>query len=179
MVQEAEMFYRPWGRGNRLSWLCRYALAVGCLNLIWETLQLPLYTIWRKGTVGEIAFAVLHCTLGDVLIAGAALTCALFLIGKGWPARNYGWIVVVAIGLGIAYTAFSEWRNAVLLETWAYSDLMPTFPGLPIGLSPILQWLFVPGGAFVWSRWATKRWSQAAGGPASEQDRIGLNRTDP
>jgi len=142
-------------QGNRLSWLRRYALAVGGLNLVWETLQLPLYTIWRKGTAGEIAFSVLHCTLGDMLIAGAALMCALFLIGKDWPARNYGRTVVVAIGLGIAYTAFSEWRNAELLKSWAYSPWMPMIPGLPIGLSPLLQWLIVPWAAFIWSRPAT------------------------
>jgi hypothetical protein len=144
-------------RERRRAWLGQYALAVGCLSLTWETLQLPLYTIWRKGTVGEIAFAVVHCTLGDMLIAGAALTCALVLIGKGWPARNFGRTVVVAIGLGIVYTTFSEWRNVVVLKTWAYSDLMPIIPGSPVGLSPMLQWLFVPGAALVWSRWATMR----------------------
>ena len=33
--------------------------------LAWEIAQLPLYTLWRDGAPGAIAFAVLHCSLGD------------------------------------------------------------------------------------------------------------------
>jgi hypothetical protein len=161
-MREREITGRLSARGGYLSWLRQYALAVGCLSLAWETLQLPLYTIWRNGTVSEIGFAVLHCTLGDILIAGLALTCALVLIGRAWPARNFGWTAVAAISLGVAYTAFSEWRNVMVLKTWAYSDLMPMIPGTPIGLLPILQWLFVPGAAFFWSRWAMLKASQVA-----------------
>ena len=50
-----------------LRWYLPLALAA---NLAWEAAQLPLYTLWREGSAGEIAAAVLHCTLGDGLIVG-------------------------------------------------------------------------------------------------------------
>jgi hypothetical protein len=31
-----------------------------------EAAHLPLYTIWTDGTIRDNAFAVLHCTMGDV-----------------------------------------------------------------------------------------------------------------
>ena len=48
--------------------LRRYLAVMVLGNLAWEIAQLPLYTIWRTGTFGEKAFAVLHCTGGDLLI---------------------------------------------------------------------------------------------------------------
>ena len=58
------------------DWLAavrRYLAAAAFGNLAWEFAQTPLYTLWRTGLAGEIAFAVLHCTAGDVVIAGATL----------------------------------------------------------------------------------------------------------
>jgi hypothetical protein len=57
---------------------CRYLPWLAVLNLVWEIAQLPLYTIWNDGTRTEIAFAVLHCTLGDILIGMAALGGSIF-----------------------------------------------------------------------------------------------------
>jgi hypothetical protein len=47
------------------TYICFIALA----NFAWEMLYLPLYTIWATGTLGEQAFAVAHCTSGEILIA--------------------------------------------------------------------------------------------------------------
>ena len=72
--------------------------------LAWEAVQLPLYTLWRDGTPGEIAFAVVHCTLGDGLIGVAALAWALFMVGdESWPAAGSMRVLVgpaLAIQLG-------------------------------------------------------------------------------
>ena len=65
----------PW-----LTVFRRYIPFITAVNLAWETAQLPLYTLGRDGTPSEQAFAVLHCTGGDVLIA----TTALLLIAL-WP----------------------------------------------------------------------------------------------
>lgn len=127
----------PW-----LGALRAYVAAIALGNLAWEVLQLPLYTIWKTGTLGEQAFAVAHCTGGDVLIALAALTLALVLVGERglWP------VALLAIALGVAYTGFSEWLNVYLRRSWAYSEWMPllSLGRYRIGLSPILQWLVVP-----------------------------------
>jgi hypothetical protein len=113
---------------------------------------MPLYTIWESGTAGEIVFAALHCTGGDVLIALASVMFALFLFGSnGWPADRYYPVAVTAVIIGLAYTLFSEWLNIEIRQSWAYRDIMPTLPVLQIGLSPILQWILIPTAAFLWA----------------------------
>lgn len=114
-------------------------------DLAWEAAHLPLYTIWRTGTPGEKAFAVVHCTGGDLLIALACLALALVLAGESaWPARAHRRVAALTIGFGVAYTIFSEWLNITVRGTWAYSDLMPVVPIIDTGLSPLLQWIVVP-----------------------------------
>jgi hypothetical protein len=113
------------------------------------------YTIWTTGTAREQALAVVHCTGGDMLIAAASLLAALLLIGtREWPARGFGRVAVVAIILGVAYTAFSEWLNVSVRGSWAYSEWMPVIPlgSARIGLSPLAQWIIVPAAAFLASR---------------------------
>ena len=43
--------------------------------------------------------------------------------------------------------------------SWTYSDLMPvvSIAGLKIGLSPLLQWIVVPGAAFAVMRRISKQ----------------------
>src|SRR3546814_14199281 len=84
---------------------------------------MTLYTIWREGTWSEIAFAALHCTGGDILIALSSLTLALLLVGNGaWPCERFRPVAVLAIAFGVGYTIFSEWLNVVVRSAWAYSD---------------------------------------------------------
>ncbi len=134
-------------------------------NLVWEALHLPLYTIWSAGTLTEQAFAAGHCTLGDVLIAASTLTLALLLVGdRRWPLDRFWPVAILTIAFGLAYTVFSERLNTVVRAAWAYSDWMPivSIAGLRIGLSPLLQWIVVPGVAFAVTRRVTT--NQADGG---------------
>lgn len=139
---------------DQVSWLAglrRYLVLVTILNLIWEIAQLPLYTIWRTGTLGDNAFAALHCTAGDLLIAAASLLGALLLLGRpGWPTERYGATVISAVLAGLAYTILSEWINTEIRRSWAYSDLMPTLPWIGTCLSPFAQWIVVPVASFLW-----------------------------
>ena len=129
--------------------LTAYLALTGLLNLFWEILQLPLYTLWEDGTPSTIAFAVVHCTLGDVLIAFFALLAALILSGTtDWPHTRYWKIALVAEVFGITYTVFSEWNNTVITRSWEYSSLMPTISG--VGLSPIAQWFLIPSAIFLY-----------------------------
>jgi hypothetical protein len=130
--------------GPLLPWL---ALAIGLAatgHFFWEALQLPLYTLWRTGTPREIAFALIHCTGGDILITTVTLAAAAALTRLfGW--RAFGWrMVFTAIALGAAYTIFSEWLNVEIRRTWSYTAAMPLLPVLGTGLTPLLQWLIVP-----------------------------------
>lgn len=127
--------------------VARYLAWLAGLNLVWEIAQLPLYTIWSEAPPGEIAFAVGHCTLGDILIGASALLIALVALRApaledwNWPA-----IGMTAMLIGVAYTGFSEWANTTIRSSWEYSSLMPLVEagGVAIGLSPLAQWVIVP-----------------------------------
>lgn len=133
----------------------RYLPLLALLNLLWELGQLPLYTIWRDASPAYLAFAVLHCTAGDLVIGAAALALALVATRAG-PLGSWRWhtLFVVATVAGVAYTAASEWMNTSLRPAWQYSALMPTvrLGGIRIGLSPLLQWLVLPPLALYLSR---------------------------
>jgi len=121
-------------------------------HLVWETVQLPLYTLWWTDTKSEIVRALLHCTAGDALITAAALTLAL-LFGRlaEWPPFGVR-MMATTILLGMAYTMFSEWLNVEIRRSWAYTENMPILPFLGVGLAPMLQWLVAPGIAFAVAR---------------------------
>jgi hypothetical protein len=123
----------------------RLILIFAVLNLTWEVLQLPFYTLWNSGTAGEIAYAVIHCTGGDVLIG---VFVAVISTSRS-ESRAVSTSKVMAIPHALhrawlAYTIFSEWLNVSVVKSWAYSDLMPLIPPLGTGLTPILQWIIVP-----------------------------------
>lgn len=133
-------------------WLDAIRVYIGgsaLLHSTWEILQLPLYTIAKSGSWGEIAFAVVHCTAGDVMIAALTLLTGLIVIGgSAWPSSGRVPVAVAAMALGAGYTIYSEWVNTVVRKSWAYSELMPVVPWLGTGLAPLLQWLVVPSIAF-------------------------------
>ena len=136
-----------------LAALRRYFLASAVGNLVWEFAQLPLYTIWHQGSVREIVFAAVHCTGGDILIAGASLTAALMVIGnRRWPQARFRVVALATILGGLAYTVFSEWLNTEIRGSWAYTEWMPTLPLIGAGLSPFAQWIVVPIIALWWAR---------------------------
>jgi hypothetical protein len=131
---------------ENIGWAVWPVLLFGALNLAWELLQLPLYTIWSTGTVAEIAYAVIHCTAGDVLIGVAASVTAAFLLKlRGFPVRldSYSFLGTFLL-VGLSYTLFSEWLNVQVRRSWAYTDMMPILPPLGTGLTPLLQWLIIP-----------------------------------
>lgn len=132
----------------RQTWLAGlhdYFAASLAGHLVWEVVQLPLYTIFRNESLAGIAFAVAHCTAGDLLIAGSALLVALLCAGHAdWPARRHRRVATLTVVLGVCYTLYSEWFNTTVRHAWAYTDAMPLLPVIEIGLTPVLQWLAIP-----------------------------------
>lgn len=120
-----------------------WAVPAFALNLVWEIAHARLYTLWAEADRMNIAWSLVHCSLGDVVIALAGFAVAgLALRQADWPlSRPWagGTIVVVAT---IIYTAWSEWYNVYQVGSWAYTANMPMIFG--IGLSPLLQWLILP-----------------------------------
>jgi hypothetical protein len=134
--------------------LRRFAFASVVGHFAWEVLQLPLYTIWHKGTTSEIVFAVAHCSGGDLVVTSVALVLSLLLLGRDWPADAvaYRTVTVAFVAFGVGYAIFSEWLNVSVRQSWAYSAWMPQLPPLGTGLSPLAQWIVVPLVSFWWAR---------------------------
>lgn len=125
----------------------RYLPWLAGLNLVWEAAHVRLYTIWYEAEPGYIAFSVLHCTLGDMLIGAAALIVAL-IAGREGPLAQWRWrrIAAVTTLVGAGYTLFSEWMNVTLFRSWTYAESMSTLDlgGFEMGITPLAQWLVLP-----------------------------------
>ena len=117
------------------------------LSLAWEAAQARLYTLWTESPASSIAFAIAHCTAGDLIIGVAVVLLALIVLRQG-PLHEWRFapIAVLATARGTGYTVFSEWMNVTLLRSWAYAEAMPrlTIGGFELGLTPLLQWLLLP-----------------------------------
>lgn len=139
-----ERWFEPTGTWRFLA--LRFVPVFAALNLAWEIVQLPFYTLLATGSAREIAFAVGHCTIGDVLIGLAALSVALVVTRAG-PVATWraGAVAGVATAIGIGYTVFSEWLNVEVRRSWTYSELMPVLPLIGTGLAPLAQWVVLPG----------------------------------
>jgi hypothetical protein len=132
-------------QANWLQALRRYLGVSIVANLAWEVLQLPLYTLWTTGTRQEQAFAVLHCTIGDAMIAGLSLCAALARFAHAaWPSGGVARVYAGSLAFGVVYTIFSEWLNTSVRGSWTYSDLMPVGPAIGTGLAPLQQWFVIP-----------------------------------
>lgn len=138
---------------SNFQWLAairRYLSASLLGHAAWEAIQLPLFTLWHEATPQQIAIATLHCLAGDLVIATSALVAALALFGRAeWPQARTIPVGLAGLAFGVAYTAWSEFNNAIIRRTWTYTDAMPLVPGLEIGLTPMLQWILVPTAALL------------------------------
>lgn len=124
--------------------LRRYVIASALGNLAWEFAELPLYTLWRTGSAREIAWAAIHCSVGDVAIAGVALAGSLTLFGNAdWPRCHFRRVAGSAIVIGLGTTILIE-RLSTAQGVWTYSEAMPVLPGLGVGLAPVAQWVVIP-----------------------------------
>ena len=132
----------------------RFAPWFLALSVAWESGHARLYTIWTDASVPELAFSILHCSAGDLMIGLASLAIALTMLQAG-PLRTWriAQIAGVSAVLGTTYTIFSEWMN-LRLERWTYTESMPIIPigTLELGLTPLLQWLVLPGLALLLAR---------------------------
>jgi hypothetical protein len=147
------------------SLICRYLGASIVGHLLWEILQLPLYTLWTTGTVQQKAFAIVHCTIGDVSIATASLLTAWAVLARSrWASAGVAPVWAASLALGLSYTIFSEWLNTGVRANWTYSDLMPVVPLIGTGLAPLLQWIVAPTLA-MWLALGRAPWIGQKSGP--------------
>ena len=164
----------PWYRDRAARWfiMLGYLPWLAGLNLAWETAHASLYTLWTEAQVSYIVFAVLHCTLGDVLIGVAALLVAL-IAGREKALARWRWMRIAAVTAltGAAYTIFSEWMNTSVLRAWSYAEAMPTLElaDFEIGVTPLAQWLVLPPLALHLAR-KNRRWLKTSSSSPAAAD---------
>jgi len=113
------------------------------LELAWESAHVRLYTLWSDPDRWYVARAVLHCTLGDVVIGTTAYGLAAWLLRRvNWPIHRPWLGTAIVIAATTLFTVWSEWNNVFRLRSWAYTPQMPIVFG--IGLTPLLQWVLLP-----------------------------------
>ena len=117
-------------------------------HFTWEILQAPLFTSLGK-TDHFVGIAIcLKATIGDLAIALAAFwAAALIRKGRDWFTRAFSVAFAAFFAIGLLATIVLEYINTEVTGRWAYDGIMPLLPFTGTGLSPILQWVFVP--AFV------------------------------
>ncbi|MFQ5846513.1 MAG: hypothetical protein ACE5IQ_02445 [Candidatus Methylomirabilales bacterium] len=112
------------------------------LSLAWEVLQSPFYADTFEASWVTLGYNRLHCTAGDVLILLTAFWIVALIWGRSWMGAA-GWVpLTLFVGIGFGYTLFSEHFNVHFVQSWAYSQWMPTIAGF--GLVPLLQWMVIP-----------------------------------
>lgn len=129
------------------------------LNLAWELLQGPLYSGYSFNAQ-HISF----CALASVADAIMVVLLYFFL---GLIYKDALWIrnltvtrvlVIILIG-GIGAIVF-EARH-IMVASWVYADSMPIIPYTDVGLSPILQFMILPGLIYFLSGYLLKNISHA------------------
>ena len=105
---------------------------------------MPLYTLWQIETPRQVAWAVVHCTAGHMLIAAAVLAGSLVLFGSaGCPQAGLWKVSAATVIFGLGATVVIE-RVATAWGVWSYSVVMPVLPGLGVGMAPIVQMVAIP-----------------------------------
>jgi hypothetical protein len=129
--------------GGMTGWYEWLLIAWGlAFNLVWEFEHSPLYIDHAKGAQ-YVFWTRVHCSVGDVLILlGAFWATGAIYQSRRWPGTRGNRAAATFVGLGLAYTAWSEWFNTSVREAWAYAPAMPRVFG--VGLSPLFQWLVLP-----------------------------------
>ena len=131
------------------------AAAAFLLNLIWEIVQMPLY---KDGS-----YSLSHITFCALASVADALMVVLIYLGVALIYKSPLWIkdlkwqqVVLVILIGGVGAVLAEMRH-LSLGSWAYSALMPIVPVANVGVSPVLQFMFLPLLSYHLSRYFIKK----------------------
>lgn len=116
------------------------------LNFAWEVIHGPLYTGFNYN-ISHITF----CGLASVADAIMVLLIYFFL---AFIYKNPLWIkhinfqrTLTLVLIGALGAILSEMRH-LSIGTWSYTSSMPTLPFVHVGVSPVLQFMILPGFIF-------------------------------
>ncbi|MFZ3583804.1 hypothetical protein ACOI1H_16745 [Loktanella sp. DJP18] len=114
-------------------------------HFAWEMLQAPLFSSMSEVSHFAGIYICLKATLGDLAIALSAFWIAARVgRSRSWFIRPGRRALVVFFAVGLLLTIGLEYVHTQITGRWAYDGVMPVLPVIGTGLTPILQWIFVP-----------------------------------
>lgn len=125
------------------------------VNLVWEMLQMPLFTYPATVTWWQASLECVQAAAGDALM----LLVSFWLVALLWRDRR--WILQPSAGAlslflipGLVMTVVFEALATGVWGRWAYADTMPVLPVTGTGVVPLLQWVLLP----LLIVWLVRRW---------------------
>lgn len=132
------------------------------LNYPWEFLQAPFFETAADKTHWEATKICTLATFGDAMIMLIAYWSVAAAASDRWwfraPSRTR---MLGFIAAGVIITVVIEHfatRSTHPSWSWRYADTMPILPVVGVGLTPLLQWIFLPPLAI----WFVRRQLKAA-----------------
>jgi len=115
------------------------------MHFVWEFIQVPTYTGMTNMNHWPGVLMCTSATFGDVGFALIAFwTTSLFAKNRGWLMELTLWRVIIFLAVGLSLTIGFEYYYTNISLRWTYSEHMILVPPFGTGLSPLLQWIFIP-----------------------------------
>ncbi len=112
------------------------------LNYTWEVLQMPLYK--------DTAFDIKHIAFCGLASVADTIMVLLLYFGLATIYKQPFWIkhiniqrTLMLITIGAIGAILAEMRH-LSQGNWVYASSMPILPFVDVGLSPVLQFMFLP-----------------------------------
>lgn len=105
---------------------------------------MPLFEFDESTDLNSMNWMCTQASIGDGLIAVIAYFIVTLVKKGSWISSATLLDLLLFLIPGLLLTIILEYINTLVLFRWSYSALMPIVPVLNVGLSPLLQWVFVP-----------------------------------
>lgn len=128
-------------------------LVTYALHFAWEMAHASLFVPMDRLPLRAATAWCARAAAWDVVISAAAYFAAALAAHRLLWVRRRAWPLAIYFGVGLVVTIIIE-RWALSVGRWQYLTAMPTIAG--IGLSPLMQWIVVPGAILVVVRWVTR-----------------------
>lgn len=114
-------------------------------HFVWEFWQAPTYAGMIELNHWDGIKLCSSATFGDVGFALSAFwVTSATAKNRYWFFKPKAWQTVTFLAVGITLTIGFEYYYTNISLRWTYSELMPLVPPFGTGLSPLLQWIFIP-----------------------------------
>jgi hypothetical protein len=124
------------------------------LNFAWEIMQGPLY-IGFTYSISHIAFCGLASVADAIMVLLIYFVLAIIYTDPLWIKHIDLQRTIILILIGGMGAILEEERH-LALGSWAYASSMPILPFIHAGLSPVLQFMLLPGLIFMYLLYFSK-----------------------